>query len=363
MEEYGIEVEGHGCIKATVVSTAHDNLAAHMMFGMVLGFNSKYFCRFCKMNLDESKIATKLDPSLARTNIKEELEVLMSKLEPGHQLDPHNSFGFKLFSELHGLKHCRMEDCSSVDPLHDLLEGVFPRDLQMVFNYMMNKMKVDERDIKNCIDTYKYGPINNNHKPANVKINKEGHSLGLSAIQVKTLILHFPFIFGYLFKTEEEKSVLEFLIDCVKISIVAFKNVVTETEILELETCISKHLSTTIEFFGATLTRKHHFLLHYPDTIRRLGPTSLMNTAPYEHKHIFFTRLIRKTSINKNILKTIAIRHQSQMTVKPEERFTHITSFGKISEPKDSEVDMWTNKFSLPKSKIEKISCEDSVMG
>lgn len=309
LEENGIEVPGYGKIKATIVSTVHDNLGAHVIFNMVLGFISKYFCRFCKITLEQSKFTTTLNTSLERKEIKNELVEFMKELEPGCELDHHKSFGFKGFSELHHLNYFKMEDSSSVDPLHDLLEGVVPRDLMLVFQYMTKNMKIKETEIKSRINSFKYGPLSSSHKPVNMKFNKDSGSLGLSAMQVKTLIFHFSFIFGHYFKSEEENTISEFVKDLIYITNIAFKHVVTEDDITQLETRIQRHLDQVINFFKRPLTRKHHFLLHYPSVIRRLGPTSLMSTAPYEHKHIFFTRLIRKI-LSKRLFISIKVPWQ-----------------------------------------------------
>uniref|UniRef100_A0A336MTF2 CSON005766 protein n=1 Tax=Culicoides sonorensis TaxID=179676 RepID=A0A336MTF2_CULSO len=304
LEEQGIEVKDHGFIKGTLVCTVHDNLAAHMMLCMTLGFNSKYFCRFCKITLEDSLQTVESDPSLWRVNTREIIENSMT--EDQVIADPHVTFGFKKVSQLSYLKHFNIETGTTVDPFHDLLEGIVPRDLNLVFHFMMKVMKISEEEIKNFINAFHYGRLNNKHKPSNVTFGS--NRLGLSGMQCLTLILNFHFIFGHYFKTPEQLKILNFTQNLTKITCIAFKNILTESDRLVLHESITHYLTELkVLFPHARYSRKHHFLIHYPEVIERLGPTAHMSTAPHEMKHVFFTSFVRKIGINKNIVKTLTI--------------------------------------------------------
>lgn len=174
--------------------------------------------------------------------------------------------------------------------------------------------------------------MNNSHKPANLKIVKGKTSLGLSGMQTKTLLENFTFIFGHLFETEEDKKILNFVRYLFKQTKIIFSKVIYEADLTELEFLISGHLSNVKILFDGIHSRKHHYLTHVPKVIRRLGPAALMSTAPFEGKHVFFTRLIRKTSINKYIVKTIAIRHQCVMSKLVGKGAQHELTIGKATE-------------------------------
>lgn len=289
LETNGIYVEGYGTVKATIVCTTHDNLAAHMLYCRVLGFNAKYFCRFCKITLEDSMTTTTEQSELLRINVQEDIENALDV--NGKITNLHKSYGVRGVSELQHLKYFQVETGSTVDPFHDLLEGVVPRDLKHVLLYMKRNMKINDNNINQYVHAYNFGILSNSHKPANLKLSKESNSLNLSGKQCETFLLNFPFIFGHLFKTPEELKVLNFVHNLITVTCIAFKKTLMENEVIKLEECIELHLTVLRSLFPeARFSRKHHFLTHYPRIIRNLGPTALMSTAPYENKHVFFTR-------------------------------------------------------------------------
>lgn len=55
---------------------------------------------------------------------------------------------------------------------------------------------------------------------------------------------------------------------------------------------------------------KHHFVEHYPDLIREFGPLINMWTMRFEAKHSYFKRVVHESHCFKNILMTLAQKHQ-----------------------------------------------------
>lgn len=347
LEKYGICVNGK-LIKGTVVCLTHDNLAAHMLFCMVLGFNARFFCRFCKVTLSDSLAETSENQDLIRTNIKQDIAHGMD--ENGRIHDHHKTFGFRGYSELLKLEHFNLETGSTVDPFHDLLEGIVQRDLKHVFHHMIRKMKVSESRIIERLHAFKFGIINNCHKPANIKLNKESLKLGLSGMEALTLLLNFDYIYGDLFQNDVE--ILSFVKNLKHGVVLSFRNSISESEIETLNECIQLHLSKLELFENATRSRKHHFWVHYPTIIRRLGPPGLMSTAALENKHVFFTRHVRKTSINKNVVKTLANRHQFVMAQKLLKGCQHELFLGKIKKANPEMKIIWKRKLNLQSSEV-----------
>lgn len=355
LEENGIYVEGIGTVKATIVCTTHDNLAAHLLFCMVLGFNAKYFCRFCKITLQESLHTTQPIPELIRENILEEIVNVMG--DDNYVTDPHQSFGFKKISELHHLKYFKIETGSCVDPFHDLLEGIVPRDIKFILDFMIKEMKISMNDIQDYVNMFKFGILNSSHKPSNIQIKKDSNSIGLSGMQCRTFIINFIFIFGHLFTTPDELKILAFVENLIKIVQIAFKSELEEKEVNELEKCIKKYLEDLVLIFpSARYSRKHHFLVHYPEVIRRLGPTALMSTAPFENKHVFFTRHVRTISVNKNIIKTLATRHQFILAQKLKFNLGHKIFVGKVTTASKEVSTLWKQKLKTMDAIVEQIS-------
>lgn len=58
------------------------------------------------------------------------------------------------------------------------------------------------------------------------------------------------------------------------------------------------------------LIPKHHFVEHYPHLIQKFGPPTECWTVRFEAKHSFFKKVVRDANNFKNILLTLASRHQ-----------------------------------------------------
>lgn len=63
-------------------------------------------------------------------------------------------------------------------------------------------------------------------------------------------------------------------------------------------------------FPDISLLPKHHFLEHYPELMRKFGPLGDFWTVRFEAKHSCFKRVVHDVQNFKNILLTLATKHQ-----------------------------------------------------
>lgn len=84
----------------------------------------------------------------------------------------------------------------------------------------------------------------------------------------------------------------------------------TSATIELLETLISEHHSLYIEVFADPLKPKHHFLVHYPRLLRRLGPLKHLSCFRFEAKHKQFKEYAKATRCRKNCPYSLALKHQ-----------------------------------------------------
>lgn len=88
----------------------------------------------------------------------------------------------------------------------------------------------------------------------------------------------------------------------------------TEESIAYLSFKITEHKVRFKEVFPDTsLLPKHHFLQHYPHLICEFGHLVQLWTIRFEAKHSFFKRVVRHTRCFKNVLLSLAERHQFAM--------------------------------------------------
>lgn len=121
-----------------------------------------------------------------------------------------------------------------------------------------------------------------------------------------------PFVIGS--KVPEDDGAWNVLMDLKDMVELIICPVFTDESIQYLQMKIQDHRRMLQEVFpDFTLRPKHHYTEHYPDLIRCFGPLVHLWTMRFEGKHSFFKRVVHDTQNFKNILKTLANRHQHMM--------------------------------------------------
>lgn len=160
---------------------------------------------------------------------------------------------------------------------------------------------------------YNFGSIGKENKP-NLLSPKhlKNPKLNQNATQIRCLILHIPFIFGETLEIENF-PVWECVTNLLKIIQIIWSTEISENYICELERNTSQFLQNYTKLFGARIKPKLHFLTHYANTIRAVGPIKYLNMLHAERKHKVFTD-IQATSKNfKNVTKSLSICHQTML--------------------------------------------------
>ena len=77
---------------------------------------------------------------------------------------------------------------------------------------------------------------------------------------------------------------------------------------------ISDHRRVLLEVFPEVkLCPKHHYVEHHPSLVKCFEPLLHVWTMWFEAKHRFFKIVVHDTQNFKNVLKTMAVRHQHMM--------------------------------------------------
>lgn len=155
---------------------------------------------------------------------------------------------------------------------------------------------------------YQYPKQFRRDKPSIINFNR--HSLGQNATQMRCLFFNLPFIL-YKFKDNIHlKEVWNCLKWLLRIFQIANSEVIDEAMLRELEECVSNHLESLKQLFNVNLIPKHHFMLHYANIIRMVGPLIHMSMIRFDAKHTVFKQIVRNTNNFVNINKTLATKHQ-----------------------------------------------------
>lgn len=127
-----------------------------------------------------------------------------------------------------------------------------------------------------------------------------------------SLVRFFPLLLRQKVPTDE--PAWQLLADLKDIVDLAVSPVQTKESIGYLNFKISVHRVRVTEVFPeSNFLPKHHFLEHYPQLIYEFGPLVALWTMRFEAKHSFFKRVVRHTNCFKNVLLSLAERHQFLM--------------------------------------------------
>lgn len=307
LEENGIQIGDH-TVKATLINIACDNLGASTVFGFTECFVANYFCRHCECDKHECQRLVEEDKSKMRTVAKHQKHV--ERAENKHsKLDLKVTKGVKRSCKFDDLENFNVIENMPVDVMHDVNEGVISYCLHDFFNIIIDKKIVSAAEIQRRVRDFIYSPVHAKNKPSLINFDKS--SLNQNASQMYCLAVNLPFIlFDLKEKVQEYWMPVETLLKCMQI---IFSPVITEADRKSLKIHIKHHLQSVISVFKRTLTPKHHFLLHYPESIQKLGPPIHLWTMRFEAKHKIFTEIAKVRKNFKNITKTLAVEHQERM--------------------------------------------------
>ena len=128
-------------------------------------------------------------------------------------------------------------------------------------------------------------------------------------MQAWCLIRHVPFIIAH--KIEEDNPYWELLLKLLEIMDIVFSPKLTPGLIAQLAILIEDHHTHFRKTFpDHRLLPKHHFMVHYPTCLRKIGPLIHVWCMRYEAKHEYFSRVADAVRNYKNICKSLAKRHQ-----------------------------------------------------
>lgn len=293
----------------TIVSTALDNLGGNSSLGFVECFSSHYFCRTCEKSKEECKISVTDEKSKYRT--KETYTAQLKYIDSVTKVDYKISKGVKRFCVLNNLKFYHTITNKSVCIMHDLNEGIIPFCIQRFLQYIVDKKISSEKVLINSIMYFDYGILNRSRVPS--KLNLDRKNLGQNASQIFCLLIHLPYI---LIELQNEKKLKDHWIciqSLLKIVQIAYSAEINEPELKLLELQVEIHLESLKKSFSIDLLPKHHFLTHYANMIREMGPILHLSSMKYETKHATFTKWAKRTRnfINPNF--SLATRHQEYL--------------------------------------------------
>ncbi|XP_039860163.1 uncharacterized protein LOC120716658 [Simochromis diagramma] len=275
----------------------------HSILGFLESFRANYFCRFCLIDQSSAQLVfSEDDPCLTLRS-----PILNNQHYNNLVDDPTltSSFGIKRKSILNSLKYFNIAENYAVDIMHDILEGVGQYEVKLLFQYLIEYF-ISKDSLLNRIYAFNYGYMEKKNKPTNINLDRAGHGIGLNASQTLCLITNIPLIFGDL--VPEDDLHWHLLLLLLHILNIVFSYSITEGMTVYLKHLIIEHHRLFKELYPSNnLIPKHHFMVHYPRCIRKIGPLIHIWTMRFEAKHKFFKDCVKNF---KNLTVSLARKHQ-----------------------------------------------------
>lgn len=306
LEKEGIEIPLYSAhVRGSVVQVTGDNLGLHSLFGLVESFSARYCCRFCLAEKDDFQTEFSEESSKIVLRTKHTHTAHCQEMA-GSQSLPY-VFGVKKACLLNSLTYFHTTENFSVDVMHDILEGVGQYELKLLFLYF-KEQHVTLEELNSRIQSFDYGFMERNNRPVAVNLG-ESNDLGLNAVQSWCLLRNAPLLFGDLVTpTDQHWGLLLLLLQIINI---VFSPMLSQGLCVYLKHLIVDHHKLFKMLYPQKkLLPKHHFLIHYPRCIQKIGPVLHSWCMRYEAKHNFFKKQLKSF---KNITKTLAKKHQHHM--------------------------------------------------
>lgn len=319
LETQGISIGNNVFLKGTIAQISFDNLGGNHLFGFTRGFNATYFCRICSCPKEMCQKMSRECKENVRTI--EQYNAIIEKFNlrscNNGKIDLKSSFGLENYCKLNDLNHFHSINNRSQDIMHDIDEGAIPFILGHLFDYLSTEKIITLDEIKSKIKSFDYGILERKTIPSEIFFKKK--NLNQNASQMRCLIKHIPFIFVDLLKlTDVIKNkkvhkvwkVVEYML---KIIQVINSSKIKEEDLINVEDYIFEFLESIKNLFHTHLIPKLHFMTHYAETIRQMGPIVKLQTIRGEAKHQTFTRYGKRTNNFMNICKSLSEKHQQHM--------------------------------------------------
>ena len=276
-------------IYGTIAQITGDNLGLNGLLGYVESFSANHYCRMCLTDKTSAQtVFTQDDPRvILRTKLlnEEHYSHLIQNPGEGH------CCGIKRNSILNTLTYFNICDNFVFDIMHDILEGVAQYEVKLLFFYLGANF-ISREGILQRVYAFNFGYLDKKNRPTRINLEQSGNGIGLNASQTLCLIRNIPLMFGDVVPEGNRHWYLLLLL--LHIINILFSPSITEGMTIFLKHLIAEHHSLFKELYPLkNLIPKHHYMIHYPECIRQIGPLVHVWTMRYEAKHKFFKSSIK----------------------------------------------------------------------
>lgn len=283
-----------------------DNLALNGILGFVESFKANYFCRFCKTHRNETYTCCSERPESLRDVIDYERDVASLTEDSGVKEK-------SIWNEIDYF-HVYENYCS--DPLlHELAEGVGKRAMSKILSHYIHETKIFTLNCVNQrLNTFNYRDNGITNRPPVIASSEfdEKKKIYMSGSEMLNFISIFGLLVGDMVPVGD--SVWHFYLVLRQIQEIVAAFDVHREYINHLRSLVSEYNKLYIELFKKNIPPKEHIMTHWPLTLEKSGPLSLISVMRMEAKNRLFSLRANATTSRTNIVYTTAFKEQLQVS-------------------------------------------------
>lgn len=298
--------------KGALLAFLADNLASNDLGGFKKSFSFSFrFCRTCLATQETHSNHFTSDAFELRTNSNHRKQCEM--LDGPATSHYSKTYGINRRSSLLDVTHFPMLGGGLPhDAMHDILEGIAPLEIKLLLSHCIACGMFTLDEFNDRLLNFNFG-YSQHDKPIPVlssSLNSDKH-IRSSASQMLILVQILPFLVADKIPENEGHWVCFLLLR--KILDVVLCPVVSEALCSSLKILVKEHHEKFVDLYGAgAYIPKMHFLVHYPEQIKAVGPMVRTWTIRHEAKLNFFKQAAHLANF-KNIAFSLANRHQRWM--------------------------------------------------
>lgn len=200
-----------------------------------------------------------------------------------YENDVRNNVGIKATCVWNNLPNFHAYNNLTCDVMHDLMEGVHRYGMARVVKGLIDKDYFSLNNLNSRIKYFKYHSSEKNAPPAINYQHLLNGAIIMSATEMLCFFRNFVFIVGDLI--DHDEPIWLYYLTLLQITDILTSQTFTVDLLEYLKCLISEHHEKYQSLFQCTLKPKHHFLIHYPTIIKKIGPPILVSAFKYEAKH------------------------------------------------------------------------------
>ncbi len=311
LERTGITIEFENQVhtfRGTVAFYSADNLGAHDIGGFPLNFSTVLrLCRFCTVPNGHLKDYFR-EFFDKRTIAGYDQQAAAVEQDP----DLISVYGVRGKSPLCDLSYYHVIDGLPSCVWHDIFEGVACDLFQAVILKLVDEQITTLEEFQSLVNNFAFADPDKANRPFFVGVKK--FKVKFTQAKMWCFCRTFPFILGP--KVPEGNKAWGVVLDLLNCLDHICSPCLSEARITYMGTLIEDFLNEYVAVFpDATIKPKHHYMVHYPDQYRKVGPLAHCGTQRFEAKHNEHKEVIYRTKNRKNICKTVADRHQTRQAL------------------------------------------------